>query len=964
MNKLLLALLLLFSIGAQSQSCLPNGITFNSQAEVDNFSINYPGCTVIEGDVSISNNGISNLSGLGAVTSIQGTLSISSQGLTNLNGLQNLKHAQTLSIVSNNLLTHLDELSGLTDVEHLRIFGNANLLSLAGLQNLASLDTIEISFNQKLSAISGFSQLTNPRYVWISSNPLLSSLNGFSNVESLNSLTIHNCPEITSLNDWQNLKELGRLQLSEMPKLSNISALSNVSTLINLAVQYTGLSDMNGLNNLGAIEQYFLVGGNAALTSFSGLERLKSVGSNMSVANNPVLANMQGLDSLESVGRFLQIYNNNAITSLNGLDRLQTIGSLVPTPNDTLDGSLQIVSNPLLSNISGLENLLNVKRIRISLNPVLASCSIVPVCNLIASTPQYLNVSNNAPNCNTLDEIERNCGGMFVTVYVTTADGPVSNFMVQLSGNAQFSMRVTDSLGGAYFKFFALDTLSIDFPQLAPNHWMAEYSILTLTASNGADSVVMTALLIPFGQCPSVTTTLGLPSFFHGCLTSSEIEISNWNGGSDTAIGTKLAVVLPPVLELLASVPPFDSQIGNTLFFELGDMDPLKTEKILLTVKTSCDTVLLGQTLCIEAFTTLDNPCPTIAQEFSEIKLLAQCLGGDTVRFTIKNIGGAPTLAPHEYKIIKNETVQFSHTFDLAAQQSLSFDFPADGATWRMEATKFDNGAQTAVALENCGGLTPGLVNAFWHDHGSAEYDFDCRQVVNSFDPNLKSAVPTGVGLSQHTILANQSIRYTIDFQNTSNDTVYRVLIQDVLPEELNPASLRPLSSSHPYSWRVTGSNLEVLFSPIALPDSNTNEPASHGYFSFEIDQIPNLPDGTYFNNSASITFDFYPAIATNGVFHNIGKLLVAVDEPQAFEQQWKLLGNPVRDQAIFQTVQPIDGKKYFELYDGAGRLLRSVHFYGQEYIFQRDQLPNGVYFFRISAEKGRGFSGKMVVDF
>ena len=32
-----------------SQGCLPEGITFTTQEQIDNFQINYPGCTEIEG---------------------------------------------------------------------------------------------------------------------------------------------------------------------------------------------------------------------------------------------------------------------------------------------------------------------------------------------------------------------------------------------------------------------------------------------------------------------------------------------------------------------------------------------------------------------------------------------------------------------------------------------------------------------------------------------------------------------------------------------------------------------------------------------------------------------------------------------------------------------------------------------------------------------------------------------------
>ena len=41
------------SILEYNNHCLPEGITFSTQAEIDNFQTNYPGCTEIEGDVVI-----------------------------------------------------------------------------------------------------------------------------------------------------------------------------------------------------------------------------------------------------------------------------------------------------------------------------------------------------------------------------------------------------------------------------------------------------------------------------------------------------------------------------------------------------------------------------------------------------------------------------------------------------------------------------------------------------------------------------------------------------------------------------------------------------------------------------------------------------------------------------------------------------------------------------------------------
>ena len=78
-----------------AQGCLPEGITFSTQAEIDDFQTNYPGCTHILGNVTISNTisyNIENLNGLSPLEAIDGNLLIKENyGLLSFNGLNNLK---------------------------------------------------------------------------------------------------------------------------------------------------------------------------------------------------------------------------------------------------------------------------------------------------------------------------------------------------------------------------------------------------------------------------------------------------------------------------------------------------------------------------------------------------------------------------------------------------------------------------------------------------------------------------------------------------------------------------------------------------------------------------------------------------------------------------------------------------------------------------------------------------------
>jgi len=86
-STLLLVLTCIIQAGIFSQPCLPEGITFSNQEEIDNFQTNHPNCTEIEGNVTIYG-GVDNLVGLNVLTTIGGNLTIWPDLLTNLIGLE------------------------------------------------------------------------------------------------------------------------------------------------------------------------------------------------------------------------------------------------------------------------------------------------------------------------------------------------------------------------------------------------------------------------------------------------------------------------------------------------------------------------------------------------------------------------------------------------------------------------------------------------------------------------------------------------------------------------------------------------------------------------------------------------------------------------------------------------------------------------------------------------------------
>lgn len=232
--------------------------------------------------------------------------------------------------------------------------------------------------------------------------------------------------------------------------------------------------------------------------------------------------------------------------------------------------------------------------------------------------------------------------------------------------------------------------------------------------------------------------------------------------------------------------------------------------------------------------------------------------------------------------------------------------------------------------------------------------------VIGSYDPNEKS---TQTGENQWGGLITESdslLHYQIQFQNTGTDTAFTVVIRDTLDADLNVESIRPGMASHPYRLEFEGNNVLVFnFRDIMLPDSNRNEPASHGYATFSIKRKPNLAIGTEFHNSAAIFFDYNTPIITNTVSHKMGKYQVHTQQEATICQGYQLNG------FMFETDTTITETFSFTAYDSivttqvivlptAGYAYTVPICQGSSYLFNGQNLStNGQYQAVLTAANG-----------
>ncbi len=163
--------------------------------------------------------------------------------------------------------------------------------------------------------------------------------------------------------------------------------------------------------------------------------------------------------------------------------------------------------------------------------------------------------------------------------------------------------------------------------------------------------------------------------------------------------------------------------------------------------------------------------------------------------------------------------------------------------------------------------------------------------VVGSWDPNNKLSIQTNTTNPEEQIISSinpdQSITYVVNFQNTGTAPAVNVVIVDELSSDLVASSFTLLALSHKGTVIRNGNTVNFIFNNIMLPDSNTNEPGSHGYAVFKVNAVNGLPAGHVISDNAAIYFDFNQPVITNyanvtminplGVVHPLSTLPIAV---------------------------------------------------------------------------------------
>ena len=456
--------------------------------------------------------------------------------------------------------------------------------------------------------------------------------------------------------------------------------------------------------------------------------------------------------------------------------------------------------------------------------------------------------------------------------------------------------------------------------------------------------------------------------------TSTQYHVNYCNNGLQTATGAYITVSLASILQVTGASLPYTVLPDSSLRFDLGTVSTEQCGNFTIDAAVVCDATITGQTFCAEAHIYPDTSCAPqyVTPNGSQLLLTGTC-AQDSAIFIIKNISNTNLVHTVDYVVIEDNVLLKSAVLgNLAAGESKRMAYPANGHFYRLavEVQGFGEANHIAVWVEGCASnqsspLSLGFVNQYPLGDEEPWLDIFCLESRNSFDPNEKTGYPIGVD-NEHYVEANTELEYFVQFQNTGTAEAYNIEIRDTLAAGLDIASARPGASSHAYTFDLQGNNVVVFkFTNIYLPDSNSNEAASHGFVKFRVKQQPNLALGTKIENQAAIFFDFNAPVITNRAWHTIGKdfLVVKTFVPDVQDLMLTVQPNPVQDRCVLLLKglgEPLPDC-LLRVYDMAGKSVLERAFSGTRLELDASALGAGSYSFEVLAGAQRIGRGRFV---
>lgn len=521
------------------------------------------------------------------------------------------------------------------------------------------------------------------------------------------------------------------------------------------------------------------------------------------------------------------------------------------------------------------------------------------------------------------------------------------------------------------------DTGSYVIRSLAPSSYWDDSVCLTnntVTVLPTTDTLYKDIAIGKLVDCADLNVDVSTP-FLRRCIQTPPYTISYCNNGTAEANNAYIDLNLSQGIIIDSAQVNFTDLGNGTYRFNIGNVDISECQQFNVYVHVDCASTTFGQSFCVSAdmypVTNCLPPHPT--WDGAQLELETQCMN-DSIQFLLRNTGNNMA-SQKTFTIIQDDVMYANGNFQLNNGAQMVRNYPANGATWTFvtEQTDFFPGNRRLVrSVEGCGtngngAFSMGYLTQYPQVGPDPSSDEICLVAIGSYDPNDKATEPQGIGM-EGTIDKEQELTYRIRFQNTGTDTAFLVVILDTLSANLDPLSIHNVSSSHPMNWNILQGNvLEFSFVNIQLPDSNVNEPASHGFVTFDIDLInDDLPIGTEILNTANIYFDQNPAVVTNTTLNTIGELYktwLSIEEMSDPKNRVTCYPNPTKGLLNIQVDGTVNQVMTFEVYDLSGKLIEQIELGNIDQHQLYLNLDHGMYLYHIRTQQELIGSGKLMAN-
>jgi hypothetical protein len=434
-NKYMKRYLFLFSLMALAKFAIGQSdcgvLSFVTQAEVDQFAIDFPDCNsalTIEINIVDGPTGITDLSPLSGLTSVTSYFALvnNSSGFVSTGAFANL-----VTVGGNMVLENVNDPDGFL-----------NLTTVEGQLNIVNADPAGF---ESLS-LDGFANLQTAGFIHLAiDNPSGDYLNVFPNLTSLTSLYLGNWPSsggetylmnVNTLSGFNQITTLTNLEIGEellgtQERINNLSILNALVSLTRCSIYFLETNNWSSLAALESMNDLFSVIRTSGVIDFPSLT---SMGTAFIWMNGyegdvnysfPVLQTVDGLviRDWSNFGSSTELHMPALlnVTSYFEINGDQGSGSITsPLPPSVYDfGSLMVVNDfgiigttlQSLDIFSGLDAITG--SILILMNPSLSYCAIDALCARVNFTaePDNIEINDNHEGCASEEVVATACAG-------------------------------------------------------------------------------------------------------------------------------------------------------------------------------------------------------------------------------------------------------------------------------------------------------------------------------------------------------------------------------------------------------------------------------------------------------------------------------------------------------------------------------------------------------------------------